>query len=70
MSGATALSTTQNDPTLTGGLGITHVVSHRIGLRVDARYVHALVDEDAHTGGYFKDYGFLRLSAGVSIILW
>jgi opacity protein-like surface antigen len=70
MSGAKGFSATQNDLTLTCGLGITHVVSRRIALRVDARYFRALVDEDARSGGYFKDYGFLRMSAGVSVGLW
>jgi hypothetical protein len=34
---------------------------------VDARYFHAFVDESSLDGGYFKDFGFLRVSAGVSV---
>jgi opacity protein-like surface antigen len=63
----TSSSKTQTDPALTAGIGITHVFTRHIGLRVDARYFRALVDESSRAGGYFEDYGFLRLSAGVSI---
>jgi outer membrane protein W len=65
--GTTSTSKTQTDPALTAGIGITHVFTRHVGLRVDARYFRALVDESSHAGGYFEDYGFLRLSAGVSI---
>jgi hypothetical protein len=64
---APSSSKTQTDPALTAGVGITHLFTRHVGLRVDARYFHALVDEDARDGGYFEDYGFLRLSAGVSV---
>ena len=37
------------------------------GLRLDLRYLHALVDESARTGGYFKDYAFWRVSVGFTI---
>jgi hypothetical protein len=37
-----------------------------VGLRVDARYYRALVDEDAGEGGYFEDYDFWRISVGVT----
>jgi hypothetical protein len=30
------------------------------------RIIHALVDESAHSGGYFKDYDFVRASVGVT----
>jgi hypothetical protein len=42
-------------------------VRPNVEVRVDARYFRALVDENAPDGGYFEDYGFLRLSAGVSV---
>jgi hypothetical protein len=38
----------------------------RLGLRGDVRYVRAFVDEDKREGGYFKDYGFLRATFGVT----
>jgi opacity protein-like surface antigen len=63
----TSTSKTQTDPALTAGIGITHVFTRHVGLRVDTRYFRALVDESSRAGGYFRDYGFLRLSAGVSI---
>ncbi len=65
--GAKSSSKTQTDPALSAGVGVTHVFTRHIGLRFDARYFHAFVDEDVRTGGYFEDYGFLRLAAGVSI---
>lgn len=65
--GTASVAKAQTDPTLTGGVGITHLFTRHVGLRFDARYFRALVDDDAPNGGYFEDYGFLRLSAGVSV---
>ena len=65
--GATSSSKTQTDPALTAGVGITHAFARYIGVRFDARYFHALVDESSRDGGYFEDYGFLRLAAGVTV---
>jgi hypothetical protein len=67
MPGTESFSAKQTNLALTGGLGVTHVFTRHIGFRIDARYFRALVDEDAHEGGYFEDYGFLRLSGGVTI---
>jgi hypothetical protein len=67
MTGATSIAKSQTDPALTGGIGITQLFTRHVGLRVDARYFRALVDENAADGGYFEDYGFLRVSAGVSV---
>lgn len=64
--GTASVAKKQTDPTLTAGVGITHLFTRHVGLRVDARYFRALVDQNAPDGGYFEDYGFLRLSAGVS----
>lgn len=65
--GTTPVAKAQTDPTLTAGGGITHLFTRHVGLRVDARYFRALVDENAAGGGYFEDYGFLRLAAGISV---
>jgi hypothetical protein len=65
--GTTSVAKAQTDPTLTAGLGMSHLFTQYVALRVDARYFRALVDKDAPNGGYFEDYGFLRLSAGVSV---
>jgi opacity protein-like surface antigen len=65
--GTTALAKAQTNPALTAGVGLTHLFTSHIGLRVDARYFRALVDEQAHDGGYFKDYGFLRVAVGASV---
>jgi opacity protein-like surface antigen len=67
MPGATSFHQGQTDPALTAGLGLTHVFTSNLGLRFDARYFRALVNASAGDGGYSKDYGFLRLSAGVSV---
>ncbi|RYZ01428.1 MAG: hypothetical protein EOO73_35615 [Myxococcales bacterium] len=66
-SGAAYATKAQTDPTISGGVGITHLFTQHVGLRVDGRYIRAFVDESASDGGYFEDYGFLRLSAGVSV---
>jgi len=65
--GTASVAKAQTDPTLTAGVGLAHLFTRHVGLRVDARYFRALVDENAPDGGYFEDYGFLRLSAGVSV---
>jgi hypothetical protein len=56
----------QDDLALNVGGGVMHSLNGRVGLRADLRYFHAFVDEDKREGGYFKDYGFLRATVGVS----
>ena len=56
----------QDDLALSVGGGVMYSLHGRLGLRGDLRYVHAFVDEDAREGGYFKDYGFLRATVGVT----
>jgi opacity protein-like surface antigen len=65
--GATSISTTQTNLALTTGIGLTHSFTRHVGFRVDGRYFRAIVDEDARQGGYFEDYGFLRLSTGIAL---
>jgi hypothetical protein len=65
--GATSITKAQTDPALTAGIGITQSFTRHVGIRFDARYFRVLVEENAESGGYFEDYGFLRLSAGVAI---
>jgi hypothetical protein len=67
LAGTEPVAKAQTDPALTAGVGITHLFTRHVALRVDARYFRALVDENAPDGGYFEDYGFLRLAAGVSV---
>ena len=64
---APSIARSQTDPALSGGVGISHSFTRHVALRVDGRYFRAFVDESASAGGYFEDYGFLRVSAGVSI---
>jgi hypothetical protein len=37
-----------------------------VGLQSDLRYVRAFVDENKREGVVFRDYGFLRVSFGVT----
>jgi opacity protein-like surface antigen len=60
-------TTKQDDLSFAVGGGVMHALTQLVGLRVDLRYLHALVDESARKGGYFEDYGFWRVSAGFTI---
>jgi opacity protein-like surface antigen len=57
----------QDDVSFAVGGGVMHALTELVGLRLDLRYLHALVDESARRGGYFKDYGFVRVSVGITI---
>jgi hypothetical protein len=48
-----------------GGGGM-YSVKGRVALRGDVRYFRAFLDEEKREGGYFKDYGFLRATFGVT----
>lgn len=67
MPGATSVELAQTNFLIGGGVGVIHQLTQWIGVRVDARYFRAFVDETAHSGGYFTDYGWLRISVGVTI---
>jgi opacity protein-like surface antigen len=56
----------QNNLAFNVGGGVMYSVKGRVGLRGDLRYFRAFVDEDKREGGYFKDYGFLRATFGVT----
>jgi opacity protein-like surface antigen len=56
----------QNNFGFNVGGGLTYSLSRRVGLRGDLRYFRALVDENKRDGVYFRDYGFLRASLGVT----
>lgn len=64
--GADQYDRSQNNLTVNAGVGIMHRLTRLVGLRVDARYYRALVDEDASDGGYFEDYAFWNISVGVT----
>ena len=66
MPGSTSFAKAQTDPALSAGIGLTHLFTPHLGLRFDARYFRALVNATSGNA-YTTDYGFLRLSAGVSI---
>jgi hypothetical protein len=65
--GSEGLGRTQTDVALNGGVGVMHPLTRWIGVRVDARYLHALVDESATSNGYGEDYGYWRVSVGVTV---
>jgi opacity protein-like surface antigen len=48
------------------GGGLMYRLNPRLGLRSEVRYFHALVDEEKRTGVLFKDYGFWRVTLGVT----
>jgi hypothetical protein len=56
----------QTDPAFNVGGGVIYSLNRRAGIRGDLRYFRAFVDEDRHEGGYFRDYGFLRATFGVT----
>jgi hypothetical protein len=57
---------TQTNLAVNAGIGVQHALTRWVGFRVDARYFHAFVDESSTSGGYFKDYGYWRVSAGIT----
>ena len=48
------------------GAGVMHKLTGLVGFRVNVRYFHVFVNEDAIEGGYFQDYDFFRVSVGVT----
>jgi opacity protein-like surface antigen len=56
----------QNNFTGHVGGGVMYSLSPRVGLRGDARYFRAVVNNDEPKGVLFKDYGYLRASFGVT----
>jgi opacity protein-like surface antigen len=56
----------QNDLAFNVGGGVMYALNTRVGLRFDTRYIRALVDEDTRDGFYFKDYGFVRATFGIT----
>lgn len=65
--GAENFHRTQTDLALDAGVGVMHALTRWIGLRVDARYVRAFVDDPTKSGGYFADYGYCRLAVGITL---
>jgi hypothetical protein len=63
--GASSFDRTQIDPAVNAGIGAMHALTPWLGLRVDARYFHAFIDE-ASTTGYATDYGYWRVSVGLT----
>jgi opacity protein-like surface antigen len=62
----TVADTNQNNLAFSFGGGVIYSLNHRVGVRGDVRYIRALVDESQRDGFYFKDYGFLRVTFGVT----
>jgi opacity protein-like surface antigen len=60
------VDTDQNNLGFNFGGGVMYSLNDRVRLRGDLRYFRAFVDEDKHEGVYFKDYGFLRTTVGVT----
>jgi hypothetical protein len=62
----TVPDTNQNNFAFNVGGGVIDSLNDRVGLRGDVGYFRARVDEDKRDGFYFKDYGFLRATIGVT----
>ena len=60
------VDTDQNNLAFNVGGGVMYSLNDRVKLRGDLRYFRAFVDENKHEGGYYKDYGFLRTTVGVT----
>jgi opacity protein-like surface antigen len=58
--------TDQNNVGFNAGGGVLYALNGVVGLRGDVRYFRALVDEDQREGGFFRDYGFWRMTLGVT----
>ena len=56
----------QNNLAFNVGGGVIYSLNNRVGLRGDMRYFRAFVDESKREGGYFKDYGFMRATFGIT----
>jgi opacity protein-like surface antigen len=59
--------TAQNNLGFNVGGGVMYALNDRFGVRVDLRYFRAFVDGGMTEGGFFKDYGFLRTTFGMTI---
>jgi hypothetical protein len=57
----------QDNFALSVGGGVLYSLKGRAGVRGDIRYFRAFVAEDKREGGYFRDYGFLRATLGVTV---
>jgi hypothetical protein len=66
MPGSSGFDRTQTNLALNAGVGVMHALTRWVGFRVEARYLHAFVDESSTSGGYFTDYGYWRVSVGIA----
>lgn len=64
--GAGMYDSSQLHPIADAGLGATFWARPWLGVRIDARWFHAFVDESRPDGGYASGYDWFRLSVGVS----
>ena len=56
----------QNDFGFNAGAGVIYSLGRHVGVRGDVRYFRVLVDEDRSGNVYVEDYGFWRVTAGVT----
>lgn len=66
---ANTIHVSQTDLAVNAGAGIIRAMNDRVGVRVDLRYFLAFVDDLNPGGAYFKDYGFIRATVGVTVRL-
>jgi opacity protein-like surface antigen len=58
---------THDDLAFDAGLGVMHALTDLVGLRLDARYIHAFVDGTASGGGFGEDFAWWRVSVGITV---
>jgi hypothetical protein len=56
----------QDDIGFNTGGGLMYSLGRRVGLRGDVRYFRVLVDENDSGNVYFEDYGFWRVTLGLT----
>lgn len=57
----------QNDIGVHAGGGVMYSLGRRVGLRGDVRYFRVFVDDDESANIYAEDYGFWRVTLGVTL---
>lgn len=56
----------QDDFAFNVGGGVSYPLRRTLALRADLRYFRALADTNAPMGVYFKDYGYWRVTVGLT----
>jgi opacity protein-like surface antigen len=69
MGGGGNMTDTHDDLAFDAGVGVMHTLTDLVGLRLDARYIHTVVDDTAADGGFGEDFAWWRISVGITVSL-